>query len=105
MEPFDFIFARNVAGSVRDFPALFKQAKKNLKNGGWVEFTDFIPWPFCDDDTIARAPNNIQWNLDLIEASQKFGKNLNAAPNYAQWMRDAGFKNVREEVFKVYFLP
>ena len=105
MEPFDFIFGRNIAGCARDFPLLFRQAKESLNNGGWIEFSDFIPIPFSDDGTDAEAPITVDWCANLIKASRRFGKDLNAVVNYKQWMIDAGFKNVREEVYKVFFVP
>ena len=100
-KPFDFIHARNLSGSVRDFPLLLTRIKDNLNNGGWVEFTDFIAQSFSDDGSLERAPNVVEWNRLVNMASTKFGKQLNVAPFYKQWMIGAGFKNVKEEIYKV----
>ena len=54
-----------------------------------------------DDDTLDKAPKIREWSRLLKEASQRFGKDLNVAQNHEQWMKDAGFKNVRTEKFKV----
>lgn len=62
---------------------------------------DFIAEVYSDDDTLNNAPNIVEWCRLLDEASLKFGKQLNVAAKYKQWMVDAGFKNVVEEVFKV----
>lgn len=99
--PFDFIHARNIEGSVRDFEKLFGQAFENLKDGGWFEVADATVGVFCDDDTIERAPNLLKWRDKLIEASHKFNKPMGVSQNYKQWMIDAGFVNVKEKVYKV----
>ncbi|RJE18742.1 Methyltransferase [Aspergillus sclerotialis] len=104
-KPFDFIHGRNIGGAVRDFPLLFKRAKDNLKDGGWVEFVDFVGEPFSDDGTLAKAPNIAEWIRLIDEASHKSGKRLYIAENLKQWMIDAGFTNVVEEVYKVPFNP
>jgi trans-aconitate methyltransferase len=99
---FDFIHARNLEGSVRDHHKLFSQAFKNLNGGGWFEAADATVGIFCDDDTIERAPSLLEWRDRLIEASHIFNKPMGVAKNYKQWIIDAGFVNVKEEIYKVY---
>jgi trans-aconitate methyltransferase len=101
--PFDFIHARNIEGSVKNHQRLFRQALENLKDGGWLEVAESTVGVFCDDDTIDRAPNLLEWRDRLIEASEKFGKLMGVASRYREWMIEAGFKNVREEIYKVCF--
>lgn len=86
---------------MRDFPALFERAKQNLKPGGWIEFVDFTAEPWADDDSLDRAPNIVELYKLMDEASVSFGKQQNVARYYKKWMIDAGFKNVKEDVFKV----
>lgn len=100
-KPFDFIYGRCLGGSVRDFPRLFQRIYQNLNKGGWVEFVDFAAEIFADDDTLKQAPNLVEWERLLEEASIRFGKQLYTAPKLKQWMIDAGFKNVKEEIYKV----
>lgn len=100
-EPFDFVFGRNLGGTVRDFPQLFSRTMNNLNNGGWVEFVDFAAEVCSDDDSRDRAPNLVEWENLLNEASARFGKPLNTGPRLKEWMARAGFRNVREEVYKV----
>jgi hypothetical protein len=99
--PFDFIHARSIEGSVRDYKKLFGQALENLKDGGWFEVADATVGVFCDDDTSERAPNLFKWRDKLIEASHIFNKHMGVSHNYKQWMIDAGFVNVKEKVYKV----
>lgn len=100
-KPFDFIHARNLGGSTRDFPLLLSRIKDNLNNGGWVELTDFVAESFSDDGSMERAPNIAEWTKLIDVASTKFGKKLSVAPFYKKWVIEAGFQNVKEEVYKV----
>ena len=58
-------------------------------------------WIKADDETMERAPWTTEWNHVLNGASAAFGKNLNVAENHKMWIEEAGFINVRDEVFKV----
>lgn len=80
---------------------LFKQAKEHLVPDGWFEVADATVGIFCDDDTIEKATSICEWRDRLIEASTKFGKPMGVAQNYKQWLIDAGFENVTEEIYKV----
>lgn len=99
--PFDFIHARTLAGSVRDFPRLYRRMIENLNTGGWAEVVDFTVEAFSDDGTLNNAPNVVKWIKLLDEASSKFGKRLNIASTHKQGLIDAGFKNVKEDIYKV----
>lgn len=76
---------------------------KNLNPGGWLELVDMTPEAFSDDGTLKNAPNMAEWSRLTDEASVKFGKRLNIPHLYKNWMQDAGFKNIREDVYKVCF--
>jgi hypothetical protein len=104
-EPFEYIHMRAIEGSVGDYDTLFKQAHDNLTPGGWFEICDDTVGVFSDDDTIDKAPNMTRWVGLLIEASHKYGKHMNVCKDYKQWLTDAGFKNVREEIYKIPFSP
>ncbi|EXJ73479.1 uncharacterized protein A1O5_03240 [Cladophialophora psammophila CBS 110553] len=103
--PFDFIHARNIEGSVKDHRRLFRQAWENLIPGGWLEAADATVGVFCDDETIKRAPNLLQWREHLVEASRIFGKPMGVAQHYKDWLMEAGFVNVKEVIKKVPFSP
>lgn len=91
---------------MKDYQRLFRQAYENLKPGGWFEVADATVGVFCDDESIERAPNLLEWRDRLIEASGKFGKQMGVSPRYKHWMINAGFTEVTEEVYKVsFYLP
>ncbi|KAL4886804.1 S-adenosyl-L-methionine-dependent methyltransferase [Aspergillus karnatakaensis] len=104
-QPFEYIHMRGIEGSVKDFQKLFKQANDNLTRGGWFEICDFTVGVFSDDDTAQKATSLQKWRDLLVEASGKFGKQFSVAGNYKQWMADAGFTDVHEEIYKVPFSP
>lgn len=101
-KPFDLINGRATVGSVRDYPQLFERVLQNLNDGGWAQFGDFTAEVYADDGTLEKAPNSVKWCQLLQEASIEFGKPLHVIEKFKQWMTDSGFKNVTEEVYKVY---
>lgn len=104
-KPFDFIHARTLTGSVRDLAQLAERTLENLNDGGWAEFVDFAGGVWSDDDSIQKAPGVREWCRLVNEASEKFGKSMNIAPRCKQFMIEAGFKNVQEEIYKVPVSP
>jgi hypothetical protein len=74
---------------------------QNLKPGGYVEVVDQPTVAFSDDDSMDKAPNISEWVNLHNEACERFGKQMDIAHCQKQWMIDAGFKDVKEEVFKV----
>lgn len=54
----------------------------------------------CDDDTSGPEDAVHKWSDLMLEASGRLNQRLDKPPNYAQWMREAGFVNVQVEVFK-----
>jgi SAM-dependent methyltransferase len=100
-EHFDFVHGRGLCGSIGDFPKFYHEAFQNLKPGGWIEMQEYEGTIRSDDDTINNAPWINQW-VDLIDVgSTKFGKRMNVAHQHAQWLEDAGFVDVHDEVYKV----
>jgi SAM-dependent methyltransferase len=100
-DPFDFIHGRALCGGIADWPKFYREALNNLKPGGWMEMQEHECWLNSDDDTITRAPWCQEWIRDVDRASTAVGKTLNVAHLQRQWMIDAGFINVTEDVRKV----
>jgi hypothetical protein len=67
-----------------------------------LEYADFVGDEFYSDDgTLQNAPTLVEWASLNAEAFHKFGKEISIAKDYKKHMIDAGFKNVREEIYKV----
>ncbi|TEA15067.1 Secondary metabolism regulator laeA [Colletotrichum sidae] len=93
-KPFDFIFARNMIGSFRDWDQIAAQAFDSLEPGGYFEIHDNLYPLESDDGTLTRDHALYQWSAFLTEALQKMGRPLTIAPYLAQVLEDAGFADI-----------
>ncbi|EEH06366.1 methyltransferase [Histoplasma capsulatum var. duboisii H88] len=100
-EAFDIIHARQIGGSIGDWGKLLSQCMEHLKPGGWLEIQEPEAWMSSDDDTMARATAASEVQILCNAAAKKFGKEINMAHKFKQMLIDAGFEDVREEIFKV----
>lgn len=99
--PFDFIHARDLGGAIADWPRLLRQAHEHLKPGGWIELQEFEVTLKSDDDTMRLAPTLCEYLDRLHEASEAFQRPMNIAEGHRQRLVEAGFEDVRDEVYKV----
>ncbi|KAJ5097631.1 hypothetical protein N7456_008352 [Penicillium angulare] len=100
-QPFDFIHMRDLGGSIADWPQLLQQASAHLKPGGWIELQEFEVTLKSDDDSMRLAPTLCEFIGQLHEASAKFHRPMNIAEGHRQRLVEAGFEDVRDEVYKV----
>jgi Methyltransferase domain len=118
-KPFDFIHARYLAGSVRDWKKLASQCFKyltligtlcfyrayflrHLKPGGWVEFKDWDTR--AHDSTGSRdiRDNYVKlWHDEVIGACNDLGVTPYPALIIKDVATDAGFTNLHERIFPV----
>jgi trans-aconitate methyltransferase len=101
-EAFDFIHGRALGGSIADWPYFYRQAYTHLKPGGWIEMQEYEAWVKSDDDSMDRNGKSILEVQQLVdEASIKFGKRFNVAELQKQYLIDAGFIDVHDDIYKV----
>ncbi|EER23068.1 hypothetical protein D8B26_004369 [Coccidioides posadasii str. Silveira] len=100
-EAFDFIYSRNMAGGIKDWDRYIGQAFQHTKPGGWLELIEFEALVTSDDDSKDRVPFVDQFQTKCNEAAAKFGKKIDQAPNHKQRVINAGYVDVRSDVFKV----
>lgn len=117
--PFDFIHARFLASSIRDWPRLFQQVFKlvhqtellcvkcsnflarNLKPGGYTEFFDW-DFRYQSDDGSLKETHEMHINIkEVLRAADIIGQTATPGPHLKKWAEDAGFVNIKEHVFKV----
>ncbi|OBT73167.1 hypothetical protein VF21_07931 [Pseudogymnoascus sp. 05NY08] len=98
---FDLIHWRVLSGSIKDWPRLYSQAFKHLKPGAWLEAQEHDVRVSSDDDSVERATEVVDWFSTVDKASEVFGKKMDVADKQKQWMIDAGFVDVRDDVYKV----
>jgi SAM-dependent methyltransferase len=99
--PFDFIHARDLGGAIANWPRLLRQAYGHLRPGGWVELQEFEVTLRSDDETLRLAPTLCEYLGRLHEASEAFHRPMNIAEGHRQRLVEAGFKDIRDEVYKV----
>lgn len=97
-EPLDLIHGRSLGGSISDWPRFYRQCFRSLKPGGYLEMQEHDAWISALEQ---EPPWTAHWNVTLNEASAVFGKYLNVAGKHVDWMREAGFVDVKDKVFQV----
>jgi SAM-dependent methyltransferase len=100
-EKFDYVHARSMGGGIGDWSRFLKQGWQSLKPGGWFEVQEFDCQVRSDDGTHEEARNFNYWMTLLVQASIKHGRPVNVAKSVRQWMIDAGFNNVTDDIYKV----
>ncbi|KAJ9616825.1 hypothetical protein H2200_000544 [Cladophialophora chaetospira] len=99
---YDFIHGRAMSGSIKDWDRLYHQALQSLRPGGWLEMQEYETWLESDDDVdLTQAPYLKQWQDEVNRGSTVFGKELDIAKEQKQRLIEAGFVDVRDDVYKV----
>jgi len=99
-DSFDFVHMRCLSASINDWEGLLSEAFKCLAPGGYLEFSDHLAKMNCDDGTFPRDSTVRQW-MDLVhEASEIARRPLRIADKIAGLMREIGFEDVHERVYK-----
>lgn len=91
--PYDFIHARFLALSIRDYRKLLKQCYKHTAPGGWVEMQDWDTMVYSQDGTTKGSALEQYFNL-VIGAFDKQGICTRPGPRLEEWFREAGFVDV-----------
>ena len=100
-ESFDFIHLRDPLYVVRDWPKLMRQAYDHLKPGGWFELASVYPRAMCDDGSMPEDSMFKYICERFIEASYGMGAPLDSCLYFAEYLRNAGFVDVAEHIFKM----
>ncbi|KAJ0365110.1 hypothetical protein COL154_004604 [Colletotrichum chrysophilum] len=66
----------------------------------WAEFQDYDFLFKSDDGSYKEEHHTWQWNTQFIDATVSIGRESRPGPKLEQWVRDAGFVNVRHFVHK-----
>jgi SAM-dependent methyltransferase len=100
-QAFDFIHIRQMSGCINDWQRLFRQAFTHLCPGGWIEVQEHAILIHAEegDDHLPEIISH--WLSELERASEVFGRKMNIAETLKQHVMDAGFQDVREDIYKV----
>ncbi|KAM0271155.1 hypothetical protein ACHAQH_009174 [Verticillium albo-atrum] len=103
-DTFDFVHVRFLFGAIADWSALFREAYRTTKPGGWCQSCE----PECiirsDDDSI--TPDTVMgswWPRMFIEGGKEFGRSFTVLSDGLQrkGMEEAGFVDLHEVNFKL----
>ena len=90
-----------LVNSIRDWPLFLKRCLQHLKPGAWFELNDVAHRFFAEDGCgEADSPMLKWWRVVFQESSRKNGIDIDATYKHAQHLRDVGFTDVRERVWK-----
>ncbi|KAL2213528.1 S-adenosyl-L-methionine-dependent methyltransferase [Sarocladium strictum] len=100
---FDFIHVRCLMGSIKDWPALYRQIFRCLKPGGWVEHLDYSIDITCDDGSIPAGSAFDGWGKLFQDAGEELGQTFRVIEDgrNVKWQTDVGFENINHYYFKL----
>ncbi|KXX73128.1 Phosphoethanolamine N-methyltransferase 3 [Madurella mycetomatis] len=98
---FDFIHLRLMMGSIQDWPALYKEAYRCLKPGGWIEHMDNDLHVVSDDGSVRPDSAWSQWAPLFVQAGERLGRTFATVGNNVGWMKEVGFQNIQERRLKL----
>lgn len=94
---FDYIHMRLVLSCFDDHRVVIRKSFDQLEPGGWLEMMDPTFEILCTDGTCAGTHIERYCNM-LLEAGSAVGRSFTVAKSYKQWLLEAGFVDVVEEV-------
>ncbi|KAH7190040.1 S-adenosyl-L-methionine-dependent methyltransferase [Fusarium oxysporum] len=99
---FDYVHMRYLYGSISDWSALFKEAFRVCKPGGWVESYEASPRMESDDGTVNETCAINEWGKFFIEGGKKLNRTFEIIDKDLQQkgMEEAGFVDVKVWDFK-----
>lgn len=100
-ESYDFIHARELHFSIRDFSDLFQRCFDHLRPGGWLEMGQTLPVISADDETLPKDGSHQYIGNLYFELAEAMGVDGRAPEKWKQWMIEAGFEGVHEERWKI----
>ncbi|KAH6637568.1 S-adenosyl-L-methionine-dependent methyltransferase [Boeremia exigua] len=99
---YDYIHTRMMLGIFHDFREIIQKCFNNLEPGGWMESQELDNKVCCDDGTMPADWPLLEWSKDQNQAAQDIlGTPLRIANKLKMWYEQAGFVDVREEVFYI----
>ncbi|KAK0707721.1 S-adenosyl-L-methionine-dependent methyltransferase [Lasiosphaeris hirsuta] len=99
-QPFDLIFVRMIGGSLADTQGFINRAFENLAPGGYLEMMDIVLPVTSDDGTLPPDSKLVRMSHLTVEATAKFGRPIDLAPQYPSLFEAVGFTDVTTKKYK-----
>ncbi|KAM5378779.1 hypothetical protein ACJZ2D_004252 [Fusarium nematophilum] len=99
----DFIHMRFLRGSVSDWHALYKNAFRATKPGGWIETHEDNPVFYSHDGSIKDGSAIARWGKLFQGGSEKLGRCFTPIPHNLQeeGLEAAGFVDIQSRIIQV----
>ena len=94
-QKFDFIHGRTLFSCFKDPAAVIQSAYDALVPGGYLEFFDGLLPIECVDSSMDGTALG-KWTPMCVEGAKNLGKDWTCTAKYKQYMKDAGFLDVKE---------
>jgi hypothetical protein len=69
--------------------------------GGWAEFQDYDSKLYSEDGSLKDDSPLRKWSDILLDGCCRMGKDPGPGPKLNGWMEEAGFENIKHEVFNL----
>jgi hypothetical protein len=101
----DYIHARWLFGSIKNWDGFFAEAFRVCKPGGWVESHEAASSVTSDDNTVDPNSAMGHWGKFFLEGGKKIGTSFTVVEDGTQRkaMEAAGFTNIQEFEFRASF--
>jgi hypothetical protein len=98
---------RYLYGSISDWSAIFQEAFRSCKPGGWVESFEASAMLESDDDTVKEGSAMSEWGKFFIEGGKRLNRTFTILDDDLQrkGMEDAGFTDLQTRDFKASNFP
>ncbi|UKZ53678.1 hypothetical protein TrVGV298_007475 [Trichoderma virens] len=97
---YDFIHLRHSCIYLKDVDKLIKNCYDHLKEGGWLEITDYCSYLRCDDGTMPENHPPAQVSMMMHQALSQYGMNAYVINELEEKYKAAGFKDIQCRVIK-----
>jgi SAM-dependent methyltransferase len=97
--PFDYIHCRQLHNGV-EIKRLLRQSFNFLNLGGWLEMTEVVMQVRSDDGS-TEGTHLLEWCKQMSNAGKRLGLDFNEPCHYQEWMKEVGFVEVEEKVYKL----
>ncbi|KAL7912174.1 S-adenosyl-L-methionine-dependent methyltransferase [Trichoderma velutinum] len=97
---YDMIHLRHSCIYLKDVDKLIQNCYAHLKEGGWLEITDYCSFLRCDDGTMPENYPPAQVAMMMHQALLKYGMNAYVINELEDKYKAAGFKNIQCRVIK-----
>ncbi|KAN0115360.1 SAM dependent methyltransferase [Hyaloscypha variabilis] len=98
VEHFDFIHIRSLFGSIEDWPALYRQAYKHLKPGGYIEHVEISIDIRSDDGTVTPDSPLRKFTELFVEAGNVTGCTFCIFDTMGDMIAATGFENIEQKI-------